>query len=48
MSQKHFKPKEKLRRAFRNAINDALIELEPVAQLYLASGWDQVIGASGA
>ena len=47
MSRKHFRPKEKLSRAFRNAIDDALIELEPVAQLYLASGWDQVIGASG-
>ena len=47
MRREHFKPKEKLSRAFRNAIDDALIELEPVAQLYLASGWDQVIGASG-
>jgi len=47
MSRKHFKTKGKLSRAFRNAIDDALIELEPLAQLYLASGWDQVIGASG-
>lgn len=47
MTRQHFKSEENLHRAFRHAIDEALIELEPIAQTYLQSGWNQVIGASG-
>ncbi len=47
MTRKHFESEENLTRAFRRAIDDALIELEPITQTYLQSGWNQVIGASG-
>jgi len=47
MTRKHFSAGLDLTLAFEQAINDALIELEPVANSYLTAGWQQVIGASG-
>lgn len=47
MTRTHFTSEKNLNRAFRRAIDEALIELEPIAQTYLQSGWNQVIGASG-
>ena len=47
MMRKHFQPSADLAKAFPRAINDALIELEPVTQTYLDRGWEHVIGASG-
>ena len=47
MTRKHFSSGLDLALAFEQAINDALIELEPVANSYLTAGWQQVIGASG-
>ena len=47
MTRKHFSSGSDLALAFEQAINDALIELEPVANSYLKAGWQQVIGASG-
>ena len=47
MTRKHFQERPNLAKAFPRAINDALIELEPVIQTYLDRGWEHVIGASG-
>lgn len=47
MTRKHFQPGADLTEAFQRAVNDALIELEPVTQTYLERGWEHVIGASG-
>ena len=47
MTRKHFRPGANLTQAFQHAINDALVELEPVTQTYLDRGWEHVIGASG-
>ena len=47
MTGKHFQPGANLAKAFSRAINDALIELEPITQTYLDRGWEHVIGASG-
>ena len=47
MTNKHFKNNPSLEEAFLNAIVDALVELEPIAQTYRQAGWNQVVGASG-
>ena len=47
MTNKHFKINPSLEEAFLNAIVDALVELEPIAQTYRQAGWNQVVGASG-
>lgn len=47
MTNKHFKNNPSLEEAFLNAIVDALVELEPIAQAYRQAGWNQVVGASG-
>ena len=47
MTRKHFQERANLAKAFPRAINDALIELEPVIQTYLDRGREHVIGASG-
>lgn len=47
MSQRHF-PSGKIGKAcMERAINDALVELEPIAGDYIDQGWDSAVGASG-
>ena len=47
MSSKHFADGRVTSQAMHRAINDALVECEPIVQPFCARGWESVIGASG-
>jgi exopolyphosphatase/guanosine-5'-triphosphate,3'-diphosphate pyrophosphatase len=47
MSQRHFADGKITKDRINDAVNDALLELEPVAQQFKQSGWESCIGASG-
>jgi len=47
MSQRHFADGKVTKSAMRAAINQALVELEPIAHEYVAGGWESSVGASG-
>ena len=47
MSERHFAGGKITKQGMQKAINDALIELEPLAQAFQEAGWDAAIGASG-
>ena len=47
MSQRHFSKGKITKLNMRAAINEALIELEPIAQEFIAQGWESSVGASG-
>ena len=47
MSKKHFADGKLSQARMDAAIQDALVELEPVAGEFISSGWDSAVGASG-
>jgi len=47
MSQRHFAKGKLTESAMQTAINDALVELEPLTRAFTETGWDTAIGASG-
>lgn len=47
MSQRHFSKGRITKQHMRAAINEALIELEPIVQKFIGQGWESTVGASG-
>ena len=47
LSERHFPDGSVTAASMNRAIDNALIELEPVMQTYLSRGWEYVLGASG-
>ncbi len=47
MSQQHFAKDKITKQGMRAAMDQALVELEPIAHEYMAQGWDSSVGASG-
>ncbi len=47
MSRTHFKDGKLTKSRMQAAINDALLELEPVTAPFLSAGWENTVGASG-
>jgi exopolyphosphatase / guanosine-5'-triphosphate,3'-diphosphate pyrophosphatase len=47
MSQQHFAKGIVTKQAMRAAMNQALLELEPIAHDYMTQGWETSVGASG-
>lgn len=47
MTNRHFADGTISKKNFKHALDDALLELEPVASEFLLKGWDEAIGTSG-
>ncbi len=47
MTQRHFPDGNLSVEGMRNAVNEALVELEPVIAGFVSSGWDTAVGTSG-